>query len=162
MHFQLYRRAKHVLSEAPHVLRFRGMCLAATSESVSDNVLWELGKHMNGSHTSCALEYDCSCPELNQLTQICREAGAYGSRLTGKYKYLTFITTYESLIKLRCYRCQLGRFTMSLVAEDKVSKFIETLRRSYGPYTKLNDETLAEVVFATKLSSGACGMSLKH
>jgi galactokinase len=71
------------------VLWFRDICLA-NSESVSDAAPLELGKLMNESHTSCGLDYDCSCPELDQLTQICRDAGAYGSRLTGKY--LTFLT----------------------------------------------------------------------
>lgn len=32
-----------------------------------------------------------------------------------------------------------GGFTVSLVAEDKVSQFIEKVRRSYGPFTRLND-----------------------
>ena len=46
---------------------------------------------------------------------------------------------------------------MSLVAEDKVSQFIEKVRRSYGPFTRLNDKEAAEVIFATKPSSGAYG-----
>jgi galactokinase len=82
-HFQLYRRAKHVLSEALRVLRFRDICLA-NNGNVSDAVLRELGKLMNESQTSCCVDYDCSSPELEELTQICRDAGAYGSRLTGK------------------------------------------------------------------------------
>jgi galactokinase len=82
-HFQLYRRAKHVLSEALRVLQFRDICLS-NNGNASDSVLWELGKLMNESQTSCCVDYDCSCPELDELTQICRDAGAYGSRLTGK------------------------------------------------------------------------------
>ena len=95
-HFQLYRRAKHVLSEALRVLQFRDICLA-NSGSSTDAVLWELGKLMNESQTSCGLDYDCSCPELDQLTQICRDSGAYGSRLTGKC--FVFITTCEDVMK---------------------------------------------------------------
>lgn len=106
-HFQLYRRAKHVLSEALRVLQFRDICLT-NGGSVSDAVIWELGKLMNESQTSCALDYECSCPELDKLTQICRDAGAYGSRLTGKY--LLFVAIYEVLIKPCFYRCGLGRF----------------------------------------------------
>jgi galactokinase len=82
-YFQLYRRAKHVLTEAMRVLQFRDICLA-NGRSASDTVLKELGELMNASHTSCSVDYDCSCPELDELTQICRDAGAYGSRLTGK------------------------------------------------------------------------------
>lgn len=106
-HFQLYRRAKHVLSEALRVLQFRDICLA-NSGSVSDAVLWELGELMNESQTSCALDYECSCPELDRLTRICRDAGAYGSRLTGKY--LLFITMYAVVIKSYFHRRGLGRF----------------------------------------------------
>ncbi|KAI0248884.1 Galactokinase [Lactifluus subvellereus] len=133
-YFQLYRRAKHVLTEAMRVLQFRDICLANRG-SAPDTVLKELGELMNASQTSCSVDCNCSCPELDQLTQICRDAGAYGSRLTG---------------------AGWGGFTISLVAEDTVTQFIEELRGKYEPFKELDDEALAEVVFATKPSSGAC------
>ncbi|KAI0306222.1 Galactokinase [Multifurca ochricompacta] len=133
-HFQLYKRARHVLTEALRVLRFRDICIA-NHEGVSDAVLCELGELMNASQTSCSVDYDCSCQELDQLTQICRDAGAYGSRLTG---------------------AGWGGFTVSLVAEDRVTQFVETLRLAYEPFNNLGDEALAEVLFSTKPSGGAC------
>lgn len=82
--FQLYKRAKHVFTEALRVLQFREVCSQASS-SPSESVLEALGLLMNESQESCANLYDCSCPELNELVKLSREAGAYGSRLTGTF-----------------------------------------------------------------------------
>lgn len=85
-HFQLYKRAKHVLSEARRVLQFRRSCLeAAETTGIDGNtpLLETLGKLMNDSQMSCSELFECSCPELNELTKIAGDAGAYGSRLTG-------------------------------------------------------------------------------
>ncbi|KAG6837245.1 hypothetical protein H0H93_012640 [Arthromyces matolae] len=78
-HFQLYKRAKHVYEEALRVLQFRQTCI----ETNGINALESLGRLMNESQTSCSELYQCSCPELNELAQLARDAGAYGSRLTG-------------------------------------------------------------------------------
>lgn len=65
--FKLYQRAKHVYSEAARVLRFKQIC-----EEAPDNVVQLLGELMNQSHVSCRDMYECSCPELDQLVDICR------------------------------------------------------------------------------------------
>ena len=96
-YFQLYKRTKHVLSEARRVLQFRQTCLlAAGSSDTNDSAYFEiLGRLMNDSQSSCSLLYECSCPELDNLTRLAREGGAYGSRLTGR-----FVTLPRSLSNL--------------------------------------------------------------
>ena len=64
--------------EASRVEDFRRVC----SENSAD-VAEKLGALMNASHESCARLYECSCPELDELVNVCRAAGAIGSRLTG-------------------------------------------------------------------------------
>ncbi|KAK7891039.1 hypothetical protein WMY93_023002 [Mugilogobius chulae] len=77
-HFKLYQRAKHVYSEAWRVLQFKRVC-----DTEPTDALTQLGDLMNQSHSSCRDLYECSCPELDQLVQLCLKSGALGSRLTG-------------------------------------------------------------------------------
>lgn len=109
-HFQLYKRAKHVFSEALRVLQFREISIAGVLEGIkaiphpttrqalakqipqvdpssmaSLQSQQELGRLMNESHKSCDELFDCSSPELNELTALARASGALGSRLTGRH-----------------------------------------------------------------------------
>lgn len=65
--FKLYQRAKHVYSEAARVLQFKQICADAPDRAVR-----LLGELMGQSHASCRDLYECSCPELDQLVDICR------------------------------------------------------------------------------------------
>ena len=67
--FLLHDRALHVFSEA---LRVENFVATTTSHMEPHEKLTKLGKLMNESHESCSKLYDCSCPELDQLTEICR------------------------------------------------------------------------------------------
>ncbi|TFK62848.1 Galactokinase [Pluteus cervinus] len=133
-HFQLYKRAKHVYTEALRVFRFRQACLAGGSSS-GESTIEQLGQLMNESQESCAELFECSCPELNLLTKLAREAGAVGSRLTG---------------------AGWGGCTVSLVREDQVENFIAKIRDTYPPYKGLEGDKLNEVIFATRPTTGAC------
>ncbi|TFK36667.1 Galactokinase [Crucibulum laeve] len=135
-HFQLYKRAKHVFGEAFRVLQFRQVCIEAMGGSgIDDAAEQEIGTLMNDSQDSCNELFECSCPELNELTRLALESGAYGSRLTG---------------------AGWGGCTVSLVPGEQVGRFIKRIRDSYGPYKDLESDALSEVIFATRPSSGAC------
>lgn len=105
-HFQLYKRAKHVFSEALRVLDFRKIALDAHSHSHSQSqsdsnsaaattdVHIRLGKLLDESHASCRDQFQCSCTELDELTSIAKKAGAWGSRLTGAYFFPLSLSPY--------------------------------------------------------------------
>lgn len=69
----------HVFGEAQRVYDFKDAC----SLEDPQQAFKRLGDLMNESHLSCSELYQCSCNELDELTKICRESGALGSRLTG-------------------------------------------------------------------------------
>jgi len=78
-------RVLHVYGEALRVLKFKELC---NNNIIGNNkselgVMKELGKLMNDSHESCRIRYECSCVELDDLVDKCRNGGAIGSRLTG-------------------------------------------------------------------------------
>nr|XP_057943337.1 N-acetylgalactosamine kinase isoform X2 [Doryrhamphus excisus] len=104
-HFKLHQRAKHVYGEAARVLRFKGVCDSGPAESIQ-----LLGDLMNQSHASCRDLYECSCPELDQLVEICLKSGAVGSRLTG---------------------AGWGGCAVSMVPSDKVQSFQRAVREAY-------------------------------
>ncbi|XP_059570633.1 N-acetylgalactosamine kinase isoform X3 [Alligator mississippiensis] len=127
--FKLYQRAKHVYSEAARVLEFKKICSEAPANAVQ-----LLGELMNQSHISCRDMYECSCPELDQLVDICLQFGAIGSRLTG---------------------AGWGGCTVSMVPTDKLTSFLKNVEQAYY---KTDDQRLAlenNSLFATKPGGGA-------
>ncbi|KAI0822584.1 galactokinase gal [Trametes gibbosa] len=142
-HFQLYKRARHVVTEAIRVLEFRAVCLRAEAAegSLPDDTLHALGALMDASHESCARLCESSCPEVDHLAALARAAGAYGCRITG---------------------AGWGGCTVSLVAEDRVAEFIAKVKEGYAPYRNLEGDALHEVIFATKPSSGAFVLKLEE
>uniref|UniRef100_A0A3Q4M7J7 N-acetylgalactosamine kinase n=1 Tax=Neolamprologus brichardi TaxID=32507 RepID=A0A3Q4M7J7_NEOBR len=103
--FKLHQRAKHVYGEAARVLQFKSVC---DSEPADAKRL--LGELMNQSHASCRDLYECSCPELDQLVDICLKSGAVGSRLTG---------------------AGWGGCAVSMVPSEKVESFLQAVREEY-------------------------------
>ncbi|XP_040562328.1 N-acetylgalactosamine kinase isoform X1 [Gallus gallus] len=127
--FKLYQRAKHVYSEAARVLEFKKICSEAP-----DNAIQLLGELMNQSYISCKEMYECSCPELDRLVDICLQFGAIGSRLTG---------------------AGWGGCTVSMVPTDKLNTFLKNVKKAYyqndGQRLALENNGL----FATKPGRGA-------
>ncbi|KAM5336898.1 N-acetylgalactosamine kinase isoform 1-T1 [Glossophaga mutica] len=127
--FKLYQRAKHVFSEAARVLQFKKIC-----EEAPDNTVELLGELMNQSHVSCRDLYECSCPELDQLVDVCRTFGAQGSRLTG---------------------AGWGGCTVSLVPTDKLPSFLANVHEAYYQRSDRSLVPENQRLFATKPGGGA-------
>lgn len=91
---------------------------------------------MNASMLSCQTDFECSCPELDEVTALARKNGAIGSRLTG---------------------AGWGGATVSLVPEPQVPGFIKAIREGYYAkrFPDLTAEQLDDVCFATKPEAGA-------
>ncbi|VVA38113.1 PREDICTED: N-acetylgalactosamine kinase, partial [Prunus dulcis] len=128
-------RASHVYSEAKRVHAFK----EAVSSNLSDeDKLKNLGDLMNGSHYSCSVLYECSCPELEELVNICRENGALGARLTG---------------------AGWGGCAVALVKDSIVPEFILNLKERFYQSRidrgVINNNDLGLYIFASKPSSGA-------
>ena len=81
--FKLQQRALHVYSEALRVLDFMKLLQSSPDDSNADELPKELGRLMNETQDSCRTKYECSCQELDELCSLARQAGSYGSRLTG-------------------------------------------------------------------------------
>ncbi|KAF2085031.1 galactokinase-like protein [Saccharata proteae CBS 121410] len=84
--FKLRQRALHVFNEALRVTKFLSLLTSPPPplpDGSTTQLLADLGALMNETQSSCRLLYECSCPELDQLCELARAAGASGSRLTG-------------------------------------------------------------------------------
>lgn len=134
-HFKLHQRAAHVYSEAKRVYAFKDTVAADLSE---EEKLKKLGDLMNDSHYSCSVLYECSCPELEDLVNVCRNNGALGARLTG---------------------AGWGGCAVALVKESIVPQFILNLKEQFyqSRIQKgiINKNDLGLYLFASKPSSGA-------
>ncbi|XP_030354035.1 N-acetylgalactosamine kinase isoform X6 [Strigops habroptila] len=127
--FKLYQRAKHVYSEAARVLEFKKICSEAPA-----NALQLLGELMNQSYISCREMYECSCPELDRLVDICLQFGAIGSRLTG---------------------AGWGGCTVSMVPTDKLNAFLKDVKKAYYQSDVQRLALEKNSLFATKPGRGA-------
>ncbi|KAL9657834.1 hypothetical protein ABK040_013170 [Willaertia magna] len=136
---KLKQRCLHVFSEARRVIEFEEICRKFDSkeeENLSnETVICQLGKLMNESHFSCRDLYECSSPELEILTEICRSSnGCLGSRLTG---------------------AGWGGCSVSLVRDENLNEFLENVYFKYYEQRKDNFKERKDVLFPTKPCEGA-------
>ncbi|XP_012942625.2 N-acetylgalactosamine kinase [Aplysia californica] len=127
--FRLYQRATHVYSEAKRVLRFKVVC-----DEQPEDALEQLGQLMNESHASCRDMYECSHPELDKVVDVCRQAGAVGSRMTG---------------------AGWGGCAVSLVRCDAVKPMLAQVKDNYYKLEPKKMERVKEALFATTPGDGA-------
>ena len=72
----LYRRARHVVTEMGRI--------AAGVAALRAGDYAELGRQLDASHRSTAVDYEVSCDELDVITDAARACeGVFGARLTG-------------------------------------------------------------------------------
>jgi len=129
--FLLRQRALHVYTEALRVLKFLAILENPAS---SASVPTALGALMNETQDSCRDVFDCSCPEIDELCTIAREAGSLGSRLTG---------------------AGWGGCSVHLVESDKVEDVTKAWWAKYYSKQELTAEQRDAAVVVSKPGSGS-------
>ena len=143
--FLLRQRALHVYNEAIRVKRFKALLQNPPSPSPSSTnespvephpLLPALGALMNATQESCKNLYNCSCPEIDELCEIARKAGAYGSRLTG---------------------AGWGGCSVHLVPGDKVDEIRKALEENYylKKWPDMGQERLQEAIVISGPEGGS-------
>lgn len=144
--FRLRQRALHVFREALRVLEFMALLEdpshhpaadASSSSSADDDTTAyneRLGALLNATQDSCRDDYECSCPEIDDLCRIARAAGSYGSRLTG---------------------AGWGGCSVHLVPADRVASVRAAWDREYYAKRELTDEQREAAVVESRPGSGS-------
>ena len=133
--FMLRQRAHHVFTEAHRVLDFKS-ALADTSGTLGEDKLRYLGGLMDETQHSCHHIFDNSTEELQDICEIARKAGSYGSRLTG---------------------AGWGGCTVHLIPQSKVQDVIAALKKDYylKKFPDITDQKLKEALVLSKPSMGS-------
>ncbi|EGF99586.1 uncharacterized protein MELLADRAFT_94250 [Melampsora larici-populina 98AG31] len=133
--YMVFNRIRHVLTEAKRVEEFKNLILNQTSET--EDILEKLGNLMNLSHQSCSKDYDCSCPELDELIEIGLKYKSLGSRLTG---------------------AGWGGSTIHLIKDEDLDEFLNGLKQDYylKRFPNILQDELSSALFKSKPSSGSC------
>ena len=133
-HFLLRQRALHVFEEARRVLSFKD--ILSQTDKLNETALKKLGDLMNQTQDSCRDMYECSCQELDDICAIARNAGTYGSRLTG---------------------AGWGGCSVHMVPQNKVEAVTQALKKEYyyKKFPDIGEEKLKEALVISKPSQGS-------
>ena len=97
------RKARHAVSENERVNE--------AIQALRNHDMPRFGQLMNASHASLRDDYEVSCPELDFLVEYAQQfEGVLGSRMTG---------------------AGFGGCTVTIIAENKIERFIEELGKAY-------------------------------
>lgn len=141
-YFKLHQRALHVFTEALRVLQFLSLLEDSAQAPSSGNTTefnQRLGNLMNETQDSCRDVYECSCPEIDEICQIVREAGSYGSRLTG---------------------AGWGGCSVHLVPADKVDQIRAALIEKYYSKRQISEKDMEGAIVVSRPMNGSAVLKL--
>ncbi|CAK9829294.1 N-acetylgalactosamine kinase [Anthophora retusa] len=130
--FKLKQRALHVYNEAARVVEFRRTSVENTI--MEEEKVRQLGKLMSNSHASLYELYECSHPSLDSLVDKAMACGALGARLTG---------------------AGWGGCIVAIVTKDKVTEFVDALKKEIVRCGIKDGFKLDDLVFPTEPNQGA-------
>lgn len=134
--FMLRQRTMHVFSEALRVQQTVSL-LSDKSTTEAADVPAALGALLNETQKSCRDDFECSCAELDELCEIARSAGSWGSRLTG---------------------AGWGGCSVHLVPANKVDAVKQAWEEKYYKKTwpDMTKEKLEEAIVVSRPGRGSC------
>ncbi|KAI2638061.1 galactokinase [Xylaria nigripes] len=141
-YFKLRQRALHVFTEALRVLQFLSLLEDPTKAPSADDTLAfnkQLGNLLNETQDSCRDVYECSCHEIDEICQIARDAGSYGSRLTG---------------------AGWGGCSVHLVPADKVDQIKAALVEKYYSKRQIYDKAMEGAIIVSRPMNGSAVLKL--
>lgn len=141
--FMLRQRALHVFTEALRVLQFLSLLEDKSQHPTTDDTTEfnkKLGDLMNATQDSCRELYECSCPEIDEICAIAREAGSYGSRLTG---------------------AGWGGCSVHLVPADKADAVQKALVDKYYAKRNLSDQDMKAALVVSRPMNGSAVVRLE-
>ncbi|KAJ8128653.1 hypothetical protein O1611_g4978 [Lasiodiplodia mahajangana] len=141
-YFKLRQRALHVFTEALRVLRFLSLLEDPAQAPSADHTVeynQRLGNLLNETQDSCRDVYECSCPEIDEICRIAREAGSYGSRLTG---------------------AGWGGCSVHLVPADKVDQIHAALLERYYSKRQVSEKDMEGAIVVSRPMNGSAVFKL--